>query len=311
MAALRGVRPRWPWLAGSAWSYASTSTIRPPARSTSNVTPIRSGATSWTLRAKKLRRNTLARVVLDKCWKRECEHSTPDDAQKPARHDREAQTGRVRQRTGFEIADGRRGGNLHELDPGDAPEHLVRRDPVQHHGAQDRADLVAKPRDAETQKRNPELLREPEGNDGGAPEGGGDDDAEALAAHVAQRTREQRHGERPRRRRHVQITDQRRIAEVIARHRREQRRRHAEDHRVRIDEEEAEDHRLVPHVAKALLDGLPARPVRVLARHEPREQSDRNESADVRDGVGEVDPLQVDVLEEHAGQTGTSDGPEL
>ena len=42
MTAFRSVRPRNPWLAGSSWSYASTSTIGPPTPSTSNVTPISS-----------------------------------------------------------------------------------------------------------------------------------------------------------------------------------------------------------------------------------------------------------------------------
>ena len=48
-----GVSPLYPWLAGSPTAYASTSTMRPPMPSTSNVTPTSSGATSWTDRAKK------------------------------------------------------------------------------------------------------------------------------------------------------------------------------------------------------------------------------------------------------------------
>src|SRR4051812_47772285 len=55
MDAVRAVRPRKPWLAASSWSYASTSTIRPPTPSTSSVAPISSGATSCTERAKNSR----------------------------------------------------------------------------------------------------------------------------------------------------------------------------------------------------------------------------------------------------------------
>ena len=52
IVALRAVRPRKEWLAGSSGVYASASTTIPPTPSTSNVAPIRSGAISCTLRAK-------------------------------------------------------------------------------------------------------------------------------------------------------------------------------------------------------------------------------------------------------------------
>src|SRR5919202_3412980 len=107
MAALRAVRPRKPWLAGSSWSYASTSTMRPPTPSTSSVTPIRSGATSWTLRAKKLRRSISARVVADERREREREQCTADDAGGAAGDDRKAQARRGRECTRLEVAERR------------------------------------------------------------------------------------------------------------------------------------------------------------------------------------------------------------
>src|SRR4051812_48484347 len=99
--------------------------MRPPTPSTRSVTPIRSGATSWTLRAKKLRRSIVerpARVVADEG--RECErnHRATDDAQQAARRDREAEARRVGQCARFQVADRWRSRDLHELDPRHAPE---------------------------------------------------------------------------------------------------------------------------------------------------------------------------------------------
>src|SRR5438309_2681211 len=85
MAALRGVAPRNPWLAGSSWSYASTSTMAPPTPSTRSVTPIRSGATSCTERAKKSRRNrvTVPRVAAEKRGECERDDETLGDCWRP------------------------------------------------------------------------------------------------------------------------------------------------------------------------------------------------------------------------------------
>src|SRR5215212_10200024 len=160
--------------------------MRPPTPSTSSVTPIRSGATSWTLRAKKLRLSMRLRgVVAEERRKREREQRAADDAGGAARHDREAQARRVRERAGLEVAERRRSCHLHELDAGDAAEHVARRDSVQHHGTQDGTDLIAETREPETQQRDPELLREPERADGRAPERRRDDDAKALPPDVS------------------------------------------------------------------------------------------------------------------------------
>src|SRR3954453_22550243 len=267
MDAVRAVRPRKPWLPGSSWSYASTSTIRPPTPSTSSVVPIRSGATSWTLRAKKLRLSMrLRRVVTDECRERETEQPAADHAGDPAGRDRDGEVRRARERAGLEVPDRRCSGDLHELDPGDATEHLARRDPIEHHRAQDGADLVTETCDAEQEEGHPELVGECKAGDRRTPERCGDDDAQPLAADVAERAGEQRDDECSRGRRHVEVADERGVVEAVARDRREQRRRHPEDHRDGVHEEEAEDHRLAAHVAEAGCDRAEARPLRILAR---------------------------------------------
>src|SRR4051812_41955053 len=163
--------------------------MRPPTPSTSKVTPMRSGATSWTLRAKKLRlSNGLARVVADERREDQREGSAADDAENAARRDRDRQVRGVCERSSLEVADRRRGGDLHELDPGNAAEHLVRRDAIEHHGAQNRADLVAEAGETEQQQGDPELVRKGEGEDRGAPERCGDDHADALPPHVPERS---------------------------------------------------------------------------------------------------------------------------
>src|SRR5690242_11581294 len=145
--------------------------MRPPTPSTSSVTPIRSGATSCTLRAKKLRLgNGLARVVTDERREQERERSAADNAENAARRDRNGEVGGVCQRTGLEVPDRWRRGDLHELDARDATEHRVRRDPVEHHRAQDRADLVTEAGEAEEQQRDPELVCKREGEDRESPE---------------------------------------------------------------------------------------------------------------------------------------------
>src|SRR5919204_3520910 len=158
--------------------------MRPPTPSTRSVTPIRSGATSWTLRAKKLRLST--RVVTHERRKREREQRAANDARNSTGDDREAQARGVRECSRLEIPDRRRRRDLHELDPGHAAEHLARRDAIQHHRAEDRTDLIAEPGEPEQQQREPELLRKPEGSDSCAPQRGGDDHAEPLLADVTQ-----------------------------------------------------------------------------------------------------------------------------
>src|SRR5436190_18497415 len=134
--------------------------MRPPMPPTRRVTPIRSGATSWTLRAKKLRpSNGLARVVPNERRGDQRKGSSTDDAEDAARRDRDGQVRRVCECSSLEVADRRRGGDLHELDPGNAAEHFVRRDAIEHHGAQDRADLVAEAGETEQQQGDPELVR--------------------------------------------------------------------------------------------------------------------------------------------------------
>src|SRR2546421_987931 len=105
--------------------------MRPPTPSTSRVTPIRSGATSCTLRAKKLRLSTRAGVVTDECGKRQREQRAAGDARDTACDDREAEARCPRERSRLEIPQRRGRRDLHELDPRDPAEHVVRRDPIE------------------------------------------------------------------------------------------------------------------------------------------------------------------------------------
>src|SRR5437868_1400214 len=98
--------------------------MRPPTPSTSSVTPIRSGATSCTLRAKKLRLSTGPRVVADERRKREPEQPATDHAGDASGRDGQPQARRARECSRLQVADRRRGGYLHELDAGDTAEHL-------------------------------------------------------------------------------------------------------------------------------------------------------------------------------------------
>src|SRR5439155_8559440 len=171
-------------LAGSSWSYAATSTIRPPTPSTSSVAPISSGATSWTLRAKKSRFSMRLRVVAEKRRKRSREEQAARNACDAPRNDREAEAGHRRERARFEVPERRRCGDLHELDPGDTTEHRLGSDPVEHDRAQDRADLIAEAGQRQQQQCQPELLGEAEGRDRQPPQRRGDDDSETLAANM-------------------------------------------------------------------------------------------------------------------------------
>src|SRR5262245_12628469 len=144
MDAFRAVRPAYPWLAGSSWSYASTSTISPPTPSHKSVTPIRSGATSWTLRAKKSRRSrcTGLRVVADQGGDGEREDRGARDAEHAARDDGEPQARERGDDSGFEVAERRRARDLHELDSGQAAAERVRRQGQQHRAPEHRAHEV-------------------------------------------------------------------------------------------------------------------------------------------------------------------------
>src|SRR5437588_2059157 len=144
--------------------------MRPPTPSTRSVTPIRSGATSCTLRAKNLRLSTRPGVVADECRKGEAKQSAAGDTGDAARDDRKPKARCGSQRSGLEISDRRSGGDLHEFDPRYASEHRAGCDAVEHHGAQDRADLVAEAGEAQQDQGEPELLCEAEGGDRDAPE---------------------------------------------------------------------------------------------------------------------------------------------
>src|SRR5436190_20290483 len=100
--------------------------MRPPIPSTSSVTPISSGATSWTLRAKKSVPST--GVVADERGHSEGDEEGTGDAGEAARDDRQAQARERGDDAGLDVAEGGRCGELCGLDPGDAAADVIGRD---------------------------------------------------------------------------------------------------------------------------------------------------------------------------------------
>src|SRR5919205_426872 len=114
--------------------------MRPPTPSTSSVTPIRSGATSWTLRAKKSVRSF--RVVADERRDGKGDQDGTRDAGKTARDDREPDAGERGDEAGFDVAERGRRRDLRELDAGDTPADVVGRDRPEDRSSEDGADIV-------------------------------------------------------------------------------------------------------------------------------------------------------------------------
>src|SRR6266545_4689718 len=94
-------------------------------------------------------------------------------------------------------------------------------------------------------------------------------------------------------------------------HCREQRRRHPEDHRVGVDEEETQDDRLAADVTEAGGDRAQAWPIGIVPGHQGRQECDGRNRRRVGDCVTEVDPLEVDVLDQEPSNRGPADGAEL
>src|SRR6266516_2781194 len=161
--------------------------MRPPMPSTRSVTPIRSGATSWTLRAKKSVPST--GVVTDERGDGESDEEGTGDASEPAGDDREAEAGERREDAGLDVAERGRCGDLRELDSGHAPADVVGSDGPENRPAQDGADVVRGAGGREQQQREPETAGEAEC---------GDRDSQALATHLADPAREERRDERAR-----------------------------------------------------------------------------------------------------------------
>src|SRR5205823_2456354 len=124
---------------------------------------------------------------------------------------------------------------------------------------------VGAARNREQEERAPQLRREAEGRDRGAPHAGRGDDREPLAPDMARPPAERREDERAGGRRGEEVADERRVVEAMRRERRKERRRHPEHHRVRVDEQEAENDPLRPHEAEPVDDRTEARTL-VVAR---------------------------------------------
>src|SRR4051812_12794606 len=155
--------------------------MTPPTPSKRSVAPISSGATSCTERAKKSRLSCMPLCVVPKeSREQSSRYERAGDAEDPARGDREANARGVGDDPGFEVADGWRACDLHELDSADPAEEPVGREREEHRVPEDRADLVGKAGDAEENEREPELAGVRERGDGHSPQARGRDDDESL-----------------------------------------------------------------------------------------------------------------------------------
>src|SRR3954469_2305385 len=99
--------------------------MQPPTPSTSSVAPISSGATSWTLRAKRSVGRT--RVVADERGDGKGDDHRTEDAGDSARADREAHARKRGHEPRLDIPERGRRRDLRELDPRDAAAERVRR----------------------------------------------------------------------------------------------------------------------------------------------------------------------------------------
>src|SRR5205823_10126101 len=142
--------------------------MRPPMPSTRSVTPIRSGATSWTLRAKKSVRST--GVVADERGDCESDEEGTGDAGEPAGDDREAEAREGRDDPRLDVAESWRRGDLRELDSRHAPADVIGSDGPEDRPAQDGADVVRGAGGREQQDREPEAAGEAERGDRGSPQ---------------------------------------------------------------------------------------------------------------------------------------------
>src|SRR5438034_7502179 len=167
--------------------------MRPPMPSTRSVAPIRSGATSWTLRAKKSVRST--GVVADERGDGESDEEGTGGADEAAGDDREAEARQRRDDARLDVAERGRRGDLRELDPGHAPADVVGRDGPEDRPTQEGADVVRSTRGREQQQGEPETLGEAERCDRDSPQRGCDRNDQSLAAHVADPARKERRHE--------------------------------------------------------------------------------------------------------------------
>jgi hypothetical protein len=154
------------------------------------------------------------------------------------------------------------------------------------HGAEE----VCAARNREHHEREPELGREAESEDREAPDAGPEGHCEALASRVRRPAGEQRAHERARVWRGEEVADGLRpAAELLLCKRGKERARHAEDHRVRVDEEDPDERLPTLEEAEPVDDRPQARALSLVAGRNPRQEPDRDE----RRGVGrEIDPVR-------------------
>ena len=126
-------------------------------------------------------------------------------------------------------------------------------------------------------------------------------------AHVRDPAGCERRRERAGVRRRVHVADERRVAVLVRRDRREERHRHPEDHRVDVDEHEPEHDGLPDDVAEAVGDRAQARPVGIRDRRDLRQRKMLADPGDERDEVERVRRREPDRADQHAAERRTGD----
>src|ERR1700693_3902035 len=215
--------------------------MRPPTPSKSSVAPTSSGATSWTLRAKKLLRSFTRRslrVVTEKSGHSRHEEPAAGDAREPTGDNREAQARPGGERPGLHVPERRGARDLGELNAREPASHRVRGHGQENRRAKDRAPVVGGTRQGEEEQGRPEAGCKAEDDDRRSPRRGPDAEPEPLPTRARDPAREKRCHERARVRRRVEKADSARAASEMLAEGREESARHAEDHRHRVDRED-------------------------------------------------------------------------
>ncbi len=191
--------------------------------------------------------------------------------------------------------------------PDRRPAHRVRGHGEQDRRAEDRAPVVRAAGDREEEEREPEAGREAEADDRGPPGRRRDAHAEALPAGACHPAGQERGDERACVRGGVQKADGRRSAAEVVAERREERARHPEHHRDRVDDEDALELRLLADEAETLGDRPQSRPRDRPDRGHLREQRRRQERCREGDDVDRVRRRQSDRRDQDPAHRRSSD----
>ncbi len=235
-------------------------------------------------------------------------HSTPPEIDRELRPDDRGHEGRLDVAEAWPARDDER------VDRGDAAAQLVGRLGLDERGAEDRREDVRGAGHGQHQRARAgtRTCSSPKATIARPQAMTDEDDRPADARHGRDPAREERPDEGADPGRGDEQPEARRtgIEDVQGEHR-EQRRRHAEDHRVEVDDERAEDRPPVARVAQALADRLEAGPRHHPDRGQRRDRREGHQRGDERQQVDGVGAGQPDRRDEHAADGRADDRGEL